>query len=426
MISGIMDDDEQNNESKGSSNIYKIYQMSLSQDNTRALFCTNKGIHTFRISDLSPIVSCSQMGPVKMACCTYSETDVFFVGSEDNEEYNERTIVLYDLKDEDSLFLKSFSRKITDIKTCNKFIFIRINKDKGSGDKEGESNKSVIHVFLCTNNYLSTVKDINLSEEGNEYFNVFPYEEDHTSKIGLVIVKGKSMEISTIDNQTQQTESKGSFELPFEGAQIVQHFKEKNDLLFIVDGEGKYIYSYDMKTKEIVNTFFRGQVPGKITSLILLEGNYIAISNLAHSIHIFDLNEKVVKKEEQSWFGWGTGLVKKAVKGVTGLEMNYPKSILEIFYSKIIKDEENVYFKTSFLENGCLLVGIDQCNFRVLAYNGYGYKLRFVKLNKNYQFLESKEIISPTWGSTTVKVGESTVSKIIEGSKGKESEFELL
>ena len=68
------------------------------------------------------------------------------------------------------------------------------------------------------------------------------------------------------------------------------------EMIFIVESTGKYFCSYDIKTFSKVGEYYRGQNEGKITSMCGIENNYIAVTNLNKTIHIFPIKEQNTNK----------------------------------------------------------------------------------------------------------------------------------
>ena len=64
------------------------------------------------------------MGDVSIGTLLYELNVVVFTGSEHNELYNNKKLVVYDLSKHKEIYYTLFQNAITDIKAISKFIFV--------------------------------------------------------------------------------------------------------------------------------------------------------------------------------------------------------------------------------------------------------------------------------------------------------------
>ena len=88
--------------------IYKINHIYLNQNKTQFCVCTNKGISTFSAQNFSPLNSSNTneiiLGEISKANLLYELNIVVFVGSENNDEYNNKKLVFYDLVNKKEIY----------------------------------------------------------------------------------------------------------------------------------------------------------------------------------------------------------------------------------------------------------------------------------------------------------------------------------
>ena len=108
--------------------IYKINQIALNQINSQFSLCYNNGIRSYKLSDytLNSTSNNSEIivGDVSIGTLLYELNVVVFTGSEHNELYNNKKLVVYDLSKHKEIYYTLFQNAITDIKAISKFIFV--------------------------------------------------------------------------------------------------------------------------------------------------------------------------------------------------------------------------------------------------------------------------------------------------------------
>ena len=116
---------------------------------------------------------------------------------------------------------------------------------------------------------------------------------------------------------------------------------------------------------------------GLITSITFLNKNYLAVNNLNDSIHIFDIYNK--NNNNISY------LIGSYFYG------NYISSFMEIKYNCLIKENEGEFYEADFQKKRAILTSEDDdIELRIIAYNGFAYKLRINFLKKYFDII-SKE-----------------------------------
>ena len=124
----------------------------------------------------------------------------------------------------------------------------------------------------------------------------------------------------------------------------------------------------------------RGTNPGFISSITLLNDNFIAVNNINRTIHIFDLD---INNNAFSF----SNIVYSMVYGIQEI---YP--CLRIYYKDIIVGKEGVYNKTDFDKKGALLVSEDkESELKVIAYNGYAYKIKINFKDLKYNVIKKEK-----------------------------------
>ena len=113
--------------------IYKINHIFLNQNKTQFCICTNKGINTFSAQTFSQLDSSNSneitLGEISIANLLYELNIIVFVGSENNEEYNNKKLVFYDSVNKKEIYSTFFISPIIDIKSILKYVFVISNKE---------------------------------------------------------------------------------------------------------------------------------------------------------------------------------------------------------------------------------------------------------------------------------------------------------
>ena len=351
--------------------IYKINQIALNQINSQFSLCYNNGIRSYKLSDytLNSTSNNSEIivGDVSIGTLLYELNVVVFTGSEHNELYNNKKLVVYDLSKHKEIYYTLFQNAITDIKAISKFIFVT------------SGNELTIYSY-CDFKSISVVRTIQFLNK--EYINyqlwISKKENENVGKIYICMLseKGNSLTIySYFDNEFEQDQIAA---LSFDYQKIQSFFYiEMYEMIFIVESTGKYFCSYDIKTFSKVGDYYRGQSEGKITSVCGIENNYIAVTNLNKTIHIFPIREQNAKTITTFLYNL--------------VSQRFIYSSIKIKYQDIMKGVENDFYLDYFNKKGSVLVYSKETkNLNVICYNGFVY---IIKINFNrmtYELVQTK------------------------------------
>ena len=104
--------------------IYKINHLSF--NNSKSEFCLsyNDGIITFNSNDFKEKYNSDKMGNIFISNIIHELNIVIFVGSENNELYNNKKVVIYDLINKKIIYSTPFQNKILNLKIINKYLII--------------------------------------------------------------------------------------------------------------------------------------------------------------------------------------------------------------------------------------------------------------------------------------------------------------
>ena len=124
---------------------------------------------------------------------------------------------------------------------------------------------------------------------------------------------------------------------------------------------------------------YRGEKPGIITSVALINKNYLAINNINRTIYIYNLGSNQ-----------DTKLLDKLASYIYG---NYIKSSIRIRYDDLIKDKEAGFYESDFKSKGSILSGEEEgINLKVISYSGYAFKIKIGFLKNDYEVVTKEKI----------------------------------
>ena len=218
-----------------------------------------------------------------------------------------------------------------------------------------------LKIFLYENNELISKYDISISGKKSKLFEAWVIKEENL--VGAIIHKSSTLYIAYVQKNeinikvlTCEDEFKVNkiqdINTPVNEIQNLFFIKKLNQI-FICDEKAIYIYGFDVDTGKIKICLRRGSNPGFITSMTLLNGNFLAINNMNRTIHIFDLD---INNNAFSF----SNIVYSMVYGIQEI---YP--CLRIYYKDLVKENE----------------------LNIIAYNGYAYKIRVDLKNYKYEVL---------------------------------------
>ena len=381
--------------------IYKINQISLNQFNSQFSLCYNNGIRSYKLSDYSLISTSNNseiiVGDVSIGTLLYELNVVVFTGSEHNELYNNKKLVVYDLSKHREMYYNLFQNAITDIKAISKYIFVT------SGNE--------LTIFSYANfNSISVVRTLPFPNTENLNYQLWlnKKENENVGKIFICMLseKGNSLMIySFFDNEFEQDQIAT---LSFDYQKIQNFFYiEMYEMIFIVESTGKYFCSYDIKTSSKVGEYYRGQSEGKITSMCGIENNCIAVTNLNKTIHIFPIKEQNTKTITTFLFNLVT--------------QKFIYSSIQIKYQDIMKEIENEFYLDYFNKKGSVLVYSKETkNLNVICYNGFVYiiKINFNKMT--YELVSKKNFFQENLENLGTSMALSNIAGSTDVNKSKE------
>ena len=368
------------------SQIYKINHLILNNNNTQFCISYNNGIKTFSTDNFQEKYSSSTLGNISFSAILHELNMVIFVGSENNELYNNKKVVIYDLINQKDVYSTRFQDEITGIKIINKFLIISFNKkltifslekkDIIIPLKEIQIEYSELFEFWdCSKNDIISLTKLYFAYETKKGINIESY-------IGNELNLGKKEEIKK----------------PTSKIQNLFYIKKINQVL-TPDDKAIYIYGINPDGGKQMLCLYRGKYPGYITSITLLNKNYLAVNNLNRTIHIFDISDNN-----------NTYNISNMIGGF--FYGSYISPVIRIPYDKIIKNKEGEFYESDFQKKGALLASDDEgIELKIIAYNGYAYKVRINFLKKDFEV-----ILRETFAK--FKVYENNESSATENDSG--------
>ena len=349
-----------------SESIYKINKLEFNGSNSQFCLAYNDGIKSFNTETFKELYKCNTLGAVSMAVLFHELSIAIFVGTENNELFNNKKVCIYDLINQKLVLTSPFKNEILSLKIVDKYLAVGF--------------KSEVQIFsLEKRDNIIPVKEISLPE--SDLYEVW----DTTTKdiipqiqINLAYVFQKEICINSFTGNDWNDNSKLDIKIPISKVQNLFYIKKLNQIL-APDETAKYIYGFDVQTGKQTLLLYRGEHPGVVTSVTMLNKNYLAMNNINRKIYIYDLSSsqgvKMIDWISSYFYG------------------NYTKAIIRISYKDIIKDKEGDFYKSDFIKKGSILSGEEEgINLRVIAYNGYAYKIKIGFLKKDYEVVEKVKI----------------------------------
>ena len=340
--------------------IYKINHLSF--NNSKSEFCLsyNDGIKTFNSNDFKEKYNSDKMGNIFISNIIHELNIVIFVGSENNELYNNKKVVIYDLINKKIIYSTPFQNKILNLKIINKYLIIGFSTE--------------IKIFsLEKKDTIIPIKEIPLPESDlYEMWDKSSNDVLSITKIVLIYPFENEICINSFIGNEWNLEKKIDLKSPVKKIQNFYYIK-KIDQFFIPDEKASYIYGINPNNGKQELCLYRGRNMGLITSITFLNKNYLAVNNLNDSIHIFDIYNNISYLIGSYFYG------------------NYISSFMEIKYNCLIKENEGEFYEADFQKKGAILTSEDDdIELRIIAYNGFAYKLRINFLKKYFDII-SKE-----------------------------------
>ena len=341
--------------------IYKINHLEFNSSKSQFCLSHNDGIITYNTNNFKERYNSNNLGNIFLAKIVHELNIVIFVGSDNNELYNNRKIVIYDLINQKIIYSTPFQNKITSLKIVNKYVIIGFQTELKIFSLEKKDN-------------LIPIKEISLPE--SELYEVWYKSFDLLSivKIFLVYLFEDEICISSFIGNEWNLDKKIDIKSPTPKIQNFFYIDKLNQI-FIPDEKASYIYGINTNNGKQKIRLYRGNNPGIITSMTLLNKNYIAINNLNIAIHIYDINEGSNKLNISNLFG-------------SFIYGNYISSFMTINYYDLIIENEGEFYEYDFQKKGAILNSEeDGTELSIIAYNGNAYKLKINFFKKEYDII---------------------------------------
>ena len=346
----------------------KINQINLNQTLNQICVAYNNGINVYSTENFKCILSSNnndfQLGNIQNATLIYDLNIVVFNGSSDNQEYNNKKLVFFDLNKNKEIYSTRFENEISNIKSILLFILATIGTE--------------LNIFLFKNNEFEIYKTINFPNKkflNYEIWNIKDENNESNNKIYLSLISEKKncIEIQTFNNSFIEISNKIEVHINFKEIQNIFYLKNL-DYLCVVDIIAQYIGIYDYLNNKRLYYLYRGVNPGFITSIINIDKNFIAISNSNRTIHIFDLTS-LNKVNINTFF---TNLLGK----------NILYSCCKIRFNDLFLQKDERFFFKDFNEKGAILYNKkNSFEFNIIGYNGYIYTIKYIPLYFKYELL---------------------------------------
>ena len=367
--------------------IYKINHLNINESKTEFSLSYELGIKTFDIENFQEKERTSNnefvLGSISLTVFLPETNFIIFVGSNKNKDYPDDNLVFFDIKKKEVLFSKKFENSITNVKYVNGFLFVCFGRE----------------LKILSYDNQNDLKEKELYQLDEEYMNLFEAwdekENNKITKLFLAYPYKKDLTILFYEVDEWKIGNKKNISNPVHKIQNLFYIRKLNQL-FISDENAIYIYGIDVDNGSIKICLKRGTNPGFITSMTLLNNNYLAINNLNRTIHIFDLD---INNNAFSFSNIIYGMV-------YGLQEIYP--CLRIYFKNLTSGKEGEFHKNDFNKKGALLVSKDDGNeLNIIAYNGYAYKIRINFQDTKYDIISKVLFTEPKKDSKNLSLFNS-------------------
>ncbi len=349
-----------------SETIYKINKLEFNESNSQFCLAYNDGIKSYSTDTFKEMYKCNTLGAVSLAVLFRELSIAIFVGTENNELFNNKKVCIYDLINQKLVLTSSFLNEIISLKTVDKYLVVGF--------------KGELKIFsLEKRDTITPVNEISLPESDiHEVWSITTNDILSITKIKFAYIFQKEICINSFLSNDWNNNTKLDFKIPIDKGQNLFYIQKLNQIL-IPDETARYIYGFDVETGKQTLLLYRGEHPGVVTSVTMINKNYLALNNINRKIYIYDLglSQGVKMIDWISSYFYG----------------NYMKAIMKISYDEIIKDKEGDFYKSDFLKKGSILSGEEEgIHLRVISYNGYAYKLKIGFLKKEYELVTKEQI----------------------------------
>ena len=349
-----------------SETIYKINKLEFNESNSQFCLAYNDGIKSYSTDTFKEMYKCNTLGAVSLAVLFRELSIAIFVGTENNELFNNKKVCIYDLINQKLVLTSSFLNEIISLKTVDKYLVVGF--------------KGELKIFsLEKRDTITPVNEISLPESDiHEVWSITTNDILSITKIKFAYIFQKEICINSFLSNDWNNNTKLDFKIPIDKGQNLFYIQKLNQIL-IPDETARYIYGFDVETGKQTLLLYRGEHPGVVTSVTMINKNYLALNNINRKIYIYDLglSQGVKMIDWISSYFYG----------------NYIKAIIKISYDEIIKDKEGDFYKSDFLKKGSILSGEEEgIHLRVISYNGYAYKIKIGFLKKEYELVTKEQI----------------------------------
>ena len=349
-----------------SETIYKINKLEFNESNSQFCLAYNDGIKSYSTDTFKEMYKCNTLGAVSLAVLFRELSIAIFVGTENNELFNNKKVCIYDLINQKLVLTSSFLNEIISLKTVDKYLVVGF--------------KGELKIFsLEKRDTITPVNEISLPESDiHEVWSITTNDILSITKIKFAYIFQKEICINSFMSNDWNNNTKLDFKIPIDKGQNLFYIQKLNQIL-IPDETARYIYGFDVETGKQTLLLYRGEHPGVVTSVTMINKNYLALNNIHRKIYIYDLglSQGVKMIDWISSYFYG----------------NYIKAIMKISYDEIIKDKEGDFYKSDFLKKGSILSGEEEgIHLRVISYNGYAYKIKIGFLKKEYELVTKEQI----------------------------------
>ena len=349
-----------------SETIYKINKLEFNESNSQFCLAYNDGIKSYSTDTFKEMYKCNTLGAVSLAVLFRELSIAIFVGTENNELFNNKKVCIYDLINQKLVLTSSFLNEIISLKTVDKYLVVGF--------------KGELKIFsLEKRDTITPVNEISLPESDiHEVWSITTNDILSITKIKFAYIFQKEICINSFMSNDWNNNTKLDFKIPIDKGQNLFYIQKLNQIL-IPDETARYIYGFDVETGKQTLLLYRGEHPGVVTSVTMIYKNYFALNNINRKIYIYDL-------------GLSQGI--KMIDWISSYFYgNYMKAIMKISYDEIIKDKEGDFYKSDFLKKGSILSGEEEgIHLRVISYNGYAYKIKIGFLKKEYELVTKEQI----------------------------------
>ena len=347
--------------------IYKINRLEFNNSYSQFCLSYNNGIKTFNTEDFKQIYSCDTLGAISMSVLIQELNIAIFVGTENNELNKNKKVCLYDLVNQKLIYSTSFLNEIISLKKIDKFLIIGFPGELKIFSLEKSDN-------------LIPVKEISLPE--SDIYEIWEKKSDNNilslTEIDLAYFFQKEICINSFIGNDWSNSKKLDVKNPIEKGQNLFYFKKINQII-IPDETARYIYGFDADNGKQMLLLYRGEHPGVITSVVLLNKNYLALNNINRKIYIYDLSSSQ-----------GVGMLDKFYSYFYG---NYLKPIIKIPHKKLVNNKEGDFYESDFIKKGALLFGEeDGINLKVISYNGFAFQIKIGFLKNDFEVIKKEKI----------------------------------